>query len=93
MLGARFGADRALMIELTQYTTREPESPHLYRGRIAANNGETLFILGPDDRWRIHGHEARLAVGAGDDRREQQQDDNAGQPRAGAHGLHGMVCR
>ncbi|MFQ5806892.1 MAG: hypothetical protein ACE5I3_10625 [Phycisphaerae bacterium] len=37
LLGARFGAERVLMIELTQYTTREPESPHLYRGRIAAN--------------------------------------------------------
>jgi hypothetical protein len=37
VLGARFGADRVLMIELTQYTTREPESPHLCRGRIAAN--------------------------------------------------------
>jgi hypothetical protein len=37
LLGARFGADRVLMIELTQYTTREPQSPHLYRGRIAAN--------------------------------------------------------
>lgn len=37
VLGARFGADRLLMVELTQYTTREPESPHLYRGRIAAN--------------------------------------------------------
>jgi hypothetical protein len=37
LLGARFGADRVLMIELTQYTTREPESPHLYRGRVAAN--------------------------------------------------------
>lgn len=37
VLGKRFGAERVLMIELTQYTTREPESPHLYRGRIAAN--------------------------------------------------------
>ena len=37
VLGARFGADRVLMIELTQYTTREPESPHMYRGRISAN--------------------------------------------------------
>jgi hypothetical protein len=37
LIGARFGADRVLMIELTQYTTREPESPHLYRGRIAGN--------------------------------------------------------
>ena len=36
-VGARFGADRVLMIEITQYTTREPESPHLYRGRISAN--------------------------------------------------------
>ena len=37
VLGSRFGADRVLMLELTQYTTREPESPHLYRGRIAGN--------------------------------------------------------
>jgi hypothetical protein len=36
-LGARFGVDRVLMIELMQYTTREPESPHLYRGRVAAS--------------------------------------------------------
>ncbi len=36
-LGDRFGADRVMMIELTQFTTREPESPHLYRGRAAAN--------------------------------------------------------
>ncbi len=52
LLGARFGADRVLMIELTQYTTREPQSPHLYRGRIAANakvyntqyrNSEAIF--------------------------------------------------
>ena len=35
IIGARFGAERVLMIELTQCTTREPESPHLYRGRIA----------------------------------------------------------
>jgi hypothetical protein len=37
VLGKRFGADRTLMIELTQYSTREPDSPHLYRGRMAAN--------------------------------------------------------
>lgn len=36
-IGARFSADRVLMIELTQYTTREPDSPHLYRAHIAAN--------------------------------------------------------
>lgn len=36
-LGARFGADRVLAIELTQCTTREPDSTHLYRGRISAN--------------------------------------------------------
>ncbi|HQL54898.1 MAG: hypothetical protein KA383_09975 [Phycisphaerae bacterium] len=35
-LGKRFGADRVLEIELTQYTTREPESPYLYRGHITA---------------------------------------------------------
>ena len=36
-LGNQLGAERVLMLELTQYTTREPESPHLYRGRISAN--------------------------------------------------------
>lgn len=35
-LGKKFGADRVLEIDLTQYTTREPESPHLYRGHISA---------------------------------------------------------
>jgi len=35
VLGERFGAERVLLIELTQYTTREPDSPHLLRGRIA----------------------------------------------------------
>jgi len=37
VLGKRFGAERVLMIELTQYGTREPDSPHLYRGRMSAN--------------------------------------------------------
>ncbi|MDX2200220.1 MAG: hypothetical protein SF069_14765 [Phycisphaerae bacterium] len=36
-LGEKLGADRVLFIELTQYTTREPDSPHLFRGRISAN--------------------------------------------------------
>ncbi len=36
-LGDRFGAERVLLIELSQFTTREPESPHLYRGHLAAN--------------------------------------------------------
>lgn len=36
-LGGRFGANRVLMIELTQFTTREPDSPHLYRGHVAGN--------------------------------------------------------
>lgn len=36
LLGRRFQAERLLEIELTQYTTREPDSPHLYRGRIQA---------------------------------------------------------
>jgi hypothetical protein len=35
-LGKKFGAERVLEIDLTQYTTREPESPHLYRGHISA---------------------------------------------------------
>ena len=37
VLGKRFGAERVLVVELTQYSTREPDSPHLYRGRISAN--------------------------------------------------------
>lgn len=37
VLGARFGAERTLLIEVTQYTTRDPDSPHLYLGRISAN--------------------------------------------------------
>ncbi|MGE3181300.1 MAG: hypothetical protein AB7N71_06695 [Phycisphaerae bacterium] len=36
-LGEQFDADNVLFIELTQYTTREPDSPHLFRGHIAAN--------------------------------------------------------
>jgi hypothetical protein len=36
-LGAKLGAERVLYIELTQYTTREPDSPHLLRGHIGAN--------------------------------------------------------
>lgn len=36
-IGAEFGADRVLFIEMTQYTTREPDSPYLFRGRISAN--------------------------------------------------------
>jgi len=35
-IGKRFDAERVLEIDLTQYTTREPESPHLYRGHISA---------------------------------------------------------
>lgn len=36
VLGKRLGADRVLEVELTQYTTREPDSPYLYRGHITA---------------------------------------------------------
>lgn len=36
-LGAKFKADRLILIELTEYTAREHDSPHLFRGRIAAN--------------------------------------------------------
>jgi hypothetical protein len=35
-LGKRFGADRVLECDLTQYTTREPESDYMYRGHISA---------------------------------------------------------
>jgi hypothetical protein len=34
-IGAKFSADRVLVIELSQYTTREPDSPHIYRAHIA----------------------------------------------------------
>lgn len=36
-IGAHFQADRVLLVELTHYTTREPDSPHLLRGIVAAN--------------------------------------------------------
>lgn len=36
-IGEKVRADRVLMVELSQYTTREPDSPHLLRGRISAN--------------------------------------------------------
>ena len=36
-IGERFGAERVVLVELTQYTTREPDAPHLYRGHMAAN--------------------------------------------------------
>lgn len=36
-IGQRFGADRVLVIEVTQYTTREPDNPYVLRGRISAN--------------------------------------------------------
>lgn len=35
-IGKKFSADRVVEIALTQYATREPESPHLYRGYITA---------------------------------------------------------
>lgn len=36
-LGSKFKAERLILVELTEYAAREPDSPHLYRGRIAAN--------------------------------------------------------
>ncbi|TWT44607.1 hypothetical protein RAS1_10220 [Phycisphaerae bacterium RAS1] len=36
-IGRRFAADYTLLIEITRYSTRDPESPHLYRGHISAN--------------------------------------------------------
>lgn len=36
-LGKSLRADRAILVDVTQYSMREPESTHLYRGRIAAN--------------------------------------------------------
>lgn len=37
VLGEKLVAERVLVIELTQYTTRDSESPHLHRGQISAN--------------------------------------------------------
>ncbi|MFN0138124.1 MAG: hypothetical protein ACKVS9_18625 [Phycisphaerae bacterium] len=36
-LGERFKADRVMMVEVSTYSTREADSPHLLRGRISAN--------------------------------------------------------
>lgn len=36
LVGKNFDAERVVLIELTQYSTREPDSPHLFRGRIGA---------------------------------------------------------
>lgn len=35
-LGKRFGAERTLALEITEYTTRDRQNPHHYRGRIVA---------------------------------------------------------
>lgn len=35
-LGKDFDADRLVEIQLTQYTTRDPENPYLFRGHVAA---------------------------------------------------------
>lgn len=35
-IGRRFAAERVLLVELSEYTTREPDSPHLHRGYISA---------------------------------------------------------
>lgn len=35
-IGQRLDAQRVISVEISQYTTREPESRHLLRGRIAA---------------------------------------------------------
>lgn len=36
-MGEELGADRLVLVELSDFTTREADSPHLYRGRISAN--------------------------------------------------------
>ncbi|MGE0480962.1 MAG: hypothetical protein AB7Q17_10875 [Phycisphaerae bacterium] len=45
-LAARFKADRVLLVELSQYSTREPDSPHLLRGRISA----AVKVYGADEQ-------------------------------------------
>ena len=49
-IGTRFEAEQVLMIELTQYSTREPDAPHVYRAHITANvkvYGTDNFEAGP----------------------------------------------
>ncbi|MBK8916134.1 MAG: hypothetical protein IPM64_16325 [Phycisphaerales bacterium] len=53
-LGAKLGAERVLTIELTQYSMREPDNPHLYRGRIAANL-RVYDAASPESRWLWQG--------------------------------------
>lgn len=36
-IGKHFGAQRLIVVELTQYSTREPDNTHLMRARVAAN--------------------------------------------------------
>lgn len=45
-LAVRFKADRLLLVELSQYSTREPDSPHLLRGRISA----AVKVYGSDEQ-------------------------------------------
>ena len=33
-IAKRFGAERVIEVVLTQYTTRDPDSPHIYRGHV-----------------------------------------------------------
>ncbi len=72
LLGQDFGADKLLEIDLTQYTTREPDSPHLYRGHIIAAinvyntaypNSEPAFKL---DAKAVFPEGATASLGMGD---------------------------
>ncbi|MCC6360937.1 MAG: hypothetical protein IT450_19530 [Phycisphaerales bacterium] len=56
-IGRDLGADRVLMLELTEYTTREPGSPHLKRGRVAAN----LKIYDSDHKDSAPTYKANIA--------------------------------
>jgi hypothetical protein len=69
-IGRRFAAERVLSIELTRYTTREPDSPHLYRGRISANVSITDPSGGASARLKdvetVHPPDAPAAYGVDD---------------------------
>lgn len=52
-IGKRFTADRVIKIELTQYSTREPDSPHLYRGRISAAVS-VYDVAAGEDKLPVH---------------------------------------
>jgi len=52
-IGKRFGADYVIFVELLEYTTRDPRSPTLYRGRARA--GIVVYdVADPARKWPLN---------------------------------------